>query len=59
MTGLLQGRNAVIHGGGGGIGGGVAKTFAREGASVFLAGGTPDHLDAVAKDIGAAGGWPR
>jgi NAD(P)-dependent dehydrogenase (short-subunit alcohol dehydrogenase family) len=29
---LLEGKNAIIYGGGGGIGGGVARTFAREGA---------------------------
>lgn len=56
MTELLQGKNAIIYGGGGGIGGGVARTFAREGAKVFLAGRTRETLDAVAKDITAAGG---
>jgi 3-oxoacyl-[acyl-carrier protein] reductase len=35
---LLQGRNAVIYGGGGAIGGAVARAFAREGARVHLAG---------------------
>jgi NAD(P)-dependent dehydrogenase (short-subunit alcohol dehydrogenase family) len=35
---LLQGKNAVIHGGGGAIGGAVARAFAREGARVHLAG---------------------
>jgi NAD(P)-dependent dehydrogenase (short-subunit alcohol dehydrogenase family) len=29
---LLEGRNAVIYGGGGAIGGAVARAFAREGA---------------------------
>ena len=29
---LLEKRNAIIYGAGGGIGGGVARTFAREGA---------------------------
>lgn len=56
MTGLLQEKNAIIYGAGGGIGGGVARTFAREGASVFLAGRTRATLDTVAKDITAAGG---
>jgi NAD(P)-dependent dehydrogenase (short-subunit alcohol dehydrogenase family) len=37
---LLENKNAIIYGGGGGIGGGVARTFAREGANVFLAGRT-------------------
>lgn len=37
---LLQSKNAVIYGGGGAIGGAVARAFAREGAKVFLAGRT-------------------
>jgi NAD(P)-dependent dehydrogenase (short-subunit alcohol dehydrogenase family) len=56
MTELLAGKTAIIYGGGGGIGGGVARAFAREGAKVFLAGRTRAKLDAVAKDITAAGG---
>jgi NAD(P)-dependent dehydrogenase (short-subunit alcohol dehydrogenase family) len=56
MTNLLDGKAAIIYGGGGGIGAGVAKTFAREGATVFLVGRTQDKLDAVANDIKAAGG---
>ncbi|HEV2033513.1 MAG TPA: SDR family oxidoreductase [Candidatus Dormibacteraeota bacterium] len=56
MTELLTGKTAIIYGGGGGIGGGVARTFAREGARVFLVGRTRQKLDAVAKDIQAAGG---
>ncbi|WP_454042421.1 SDR family NAD(P)-dependent oxidoreductase [Cellulosimicrobium sp. Marseille-Q8652] len=53
---LLEDRTAVIYGGGGAIGGAVARVFAREGARVFLAGRTPERLDAVARDIAAAGG---
>src|SRR5262245_13239280 len=56
MTKLLDGRTAVIYGGGGGIGGGVARTFAREGATVHRVGRTRERLDAVAKDIQSAGG---
>ncbi len=56
MTGLLQGKNAIIYGAGGGIGGGVARTFAREGARVFLAGRTRETLDAVATDITSESG---
>jgi 3-oxoacyl-[acyl-carrier protein] reductase len=53
---LLQGRNAVIYGGGGSIGGAVARAFAREGANVHLAGRTLDSLVVVAEEIRAAGG---
>jgi NAD(P)-dependent dehydrogenase (short-subunit alcohol dehydrogenase family) len=53
---LLQDKNAVIYGGGGAIGGAVARAFAREGARVFLTGRTMDKVDAVAGDISAAGG---
>src|ERR687894_696156 len=53
---LLENKNAVIYGGGGAIGGAVARVFAREGARVFIAGRTREKLDAVAADIAAAGG---
>jgi NAD(P)-dependent dehydrogenase (short-subunit alcohol dehydrogenase family) len=56
MTEILEGKTAIIYGGGGGIGGGVARTFAREGAKVFLVGRTRERLDAVATDITSAGG---
>jgi 3-oxoacyl-[acyl-carrier protein] reductase len=53
---LLEDKAAIVYGGGGLIGGAVARAFAREGARVFLAGRTPATLDAVAGDISAAGG---
>ena len=53
---LLQGKTAVIYGGGGSIGGAVARAFGREGATVFLAGRTQDKLEAVADQIRSAGG---
>jgi len=53
---LLAGKNAVIYGGGGAIGGAVARAFAREGARLFLAGRTLSKLEAVAADIRDAGG---
>jgi len=56
MTQLLQGKAAIVYGGGGGIGTGVARTFAREGARVFLAGRTRKALEAVARDIISDGG---
>jgi NAD(P)-dependent dehydrogenase (short-subunit alcohol dehydrogenase family) len=57
MTLLLQDKNVIVYGAGGSIGGGVARTFAREGARLFLAGRTRDPLDALAKEITAAGGF--
>jgi NAD(P)-dependent dehydrogenase (short-subunit alcohol dehydrogenase family) len=54
---LLKDKNAIIYGAGGGIGGGVARTFAREGARVFLAGRTREKLEVVAKDIRTTGGF--
>jgi 3-oxoacyl-[acyl-carrier protein] reductase len=53
---LLENRNAVIYGGGGSIGGAVARAFAREGARVFLVGRTAERLDRVAGEVRAAGG---
>jgi NAD(P)-dependent dehydrogenase (short-subunit alcohol dehydrogenase family) len=53
---LLEGKNAVVYGGGGSVGGAVARAFAREGADVFLAGRTREPLDRVASDIEGAGG---
>jgi 3-oxoacyl-[acyl-carrier protein] reductase len=53
---LLGGKNAVIYGAGGSIGGAVARAFAREGATVFLAGRTLESLEAVAEEIRSAGG---
>ncbi len=56
MEPLLEGRTAVVYGGGGAIGGAVARAFAREGARVFLAGRTLAKLEAVAGEIRSAGG---
>lgn len=56
MDRMLENRNAIVYGAGGGIGGAVARAFAREGAGVFLAGRTRGPLEAVAADIRAAGG---
>jgi NAD(P)-dependent dehydrogenase (short-subunit alcohol dehydrogenase family) len=56
MTQTLRNKNVIIYGAGGSLGGAIARTFAREGARVFLTGRTREPLDAVAADIGAAGG---
>jgi 3-oxoacyl-[acyl-carrier protein] reductase len=53
---LLEGKNAVIYGAGGSIGGAVARAFAREGARVYLAGRTLESLEVVAKEIRSSGG---
>jgi NAD(P)-dependent dehydrogenase (short-subunit alcohol dehydrogenase family) len=53
---FLEEKNAVIYGGGGAIGGAVARAFAREGARVFLAGRTRAKLEEVADEIRSTGG---
>jgi NAD(P)-dependent dehydrogenase (short-subunit alcohol dehydrogenase family) len=53
---LLENKNAVFYGGGGVVGGGIARVFAHHGAQVFLAGRTRETLEKVAQDIVAAGG---
>ena len=53
---LLEGKTAVIYGGGGSIGGACARAFAREGARVSLCGRTPQTLERVADEIRSAGG---
>jgi 3-oxoacyl-[acyl-carrier protein] reductase len=53
---LLEGKVAVVYGGGGAIGGAAARAFAAEGANVHLAGRTQRSLEAVAEEIRAAGG---
>lgn len=50
------GRTAIIFGGSGAIGGAVARVLAREGVHVFIGARNQDRLEAVAEDIGAAGG---
>jgi 3-oxoacyl-[acyl-carrier protein] reductase len=56
---LLEGKNAVVYGGAGSIGQAVARSFAREGATVFLAGRTEEALEQVADEIRAGGGEAR
>jgi NAD(P)-dependent dehydrogenase (short-subunit alcohol dehydrogenase family) len=56
MSGLLEGKNAIIYGAGGGIGSGMVRTFAREGARVFLVGRTRESIDAVSSEVNAGGG---
>ena len=53
---MLKDKVAVIYGAGGAIGGAVARAFAREGATLFLAGRRRAPVEAVAKDIVSTGG---
>jgi NAD(P)-dependent dehydrogenase (short-subunit alcohol dehydrogenase family) len=56
VSGELSGKNAIVYGAGGGLGRAVSKTFAREGARVFLVGRTAATLEQAAEEISAAGG---
>jgi NADP-dependent 3-hydroxy acid dehydrogenase YdfG len=53
---MLDNKTAIIYGGGGAIGGAVARAFAEAGARVHLAGRTMAPLEKVANDIGDAAG---
>ncbi|GLW09809.1 3-oxoacyl-ACP reductase [Microtetraspora sp. NBRC 13810] len=53
---LLSGKNAIIYGAGGRIGGAIARAFAREGAALFLAGRTRRTLEETAGVVEAEGG---
>jgi len=52
----LAGKNALVYGGGGAIGGAIARAFAAQGATVAVAGRTAASLEAVVKEIEAADG---
>jgi NAD(P)-dependent dehydrogenase (short-subunit alcohol dehydrogenase family) len=53
---LLQDKVAVIYGAGGAIGSTIARAFAQAGARLFVTGRLLAPVEAVAKDIVAAGG---
>ena len=59
MTGRLAGRNAVVTGGGGGIGKGIARRFAAEGAAVVVAEFDAASGEACAEEIRREGGAAR
>ena len=52
MAGILDGKAAIITGGGSGIGEATARLFAREGCKVVVAGRQRDRLQGVADEIG-------
>ena len=55
-TAQLQGRTAIVTGGGSGIGRAIATAFAAEGATVAVAGRRREKLDETVKLIESAGG---
>ena len=55
MTGAFEGRSYVVTGGGSGIGLGIAKQLAAEGASLVLIGRDQVKLTAAAQGVDAAG----
>lgn len=54
---LLVNKIAIVYGAGGAVGSTIAKTFAREGAKVFLTGRNKAKVDLLAAEINAAGGY--
>lgn len=58
MTGSLEGQSALVTGGGSGIGLGIARHLARDGAAVVLMGRSADRLaagaDALRSDVSGA-----
>ncbi len=56
MPGLLDGKSALITGGGGGIGRATALAFAREGARVAVADIAAEAARETVAQVNAAGG---
>ncbi len=56
MTGILDGRVAIVTGGAGGIGSQIARTYSDAGARVVIASRSQEKIDAVANELCAGGG---
>ena len=56
MAGLLDGKSALITGGGGGIGRATALAFAREGARVAIADANAESAQQTVEQVNQAGG---
>jgi NAD(P)-dependent dehydrogenase (short-subunit alcohol dehydrogenase family) len=54
-SGPLQGRHALVTGGGRGIGAGIVRSLIAQGAKVSMLGRTAATLEALASELGAAG----
>jgi NAD(P)-dependent dehydrogenase (short-subunit alcohol dehydrogenase family) len=54
MIVLLESKNCIVYGAGGGLASGICRTFAREGANLFLVGRRREPLEAVAADCPGA-----
>ncbi len=55
-TRMLESKTAVIYGASGGLGGAMARSYAREGAQVFLVARTAPNLEALQREITTRGG---
>ena len=56
MSGILNGKRALVFGATGSIGAAVAKEFAFEGADVYLSGRSGSRVEETARNLGVGGG---